>query len=354
MWGRWLRSWLAVLAVLILSGCGSGLLMSSDPAVCEPPAPDPPVSVVDGVYVLPDDGRDPVLDEIDRAACTIDIGIYLLSDDTTIDALLRAETRGVRVRIIYEATPFGGGVGIVETTEALADSGIELRTGPDRFRFMHAKYLVIDRQVAIVTNQNFTYSAFESNREVGVVTTNPRDVATIATIFEADWHGTVPPIVSGRLIVSPQNARPALMDQIGSAETTIRLYAEVIRDDVVVDALSSAAQRGVTVRVLVNTPEGELDESVYATLTSNGVDIHTAGHLYIHAKALVIDDRSVVIGSHNPTATSLEENREISLVLDGDVAVARASAVFDQDWTRSTPYGGVESNFENRWIRYLT
>lgn len=323
-------------ALLLLAGCSPLAPFEDDVATCDPGPP--PASEVDGLYVLPDDGRDPVLHEIDRARCTIDITTYLISDDTTIDALRRAEDRGVRVRLIHEAAPFGGGVGLVEIAEGLEDAGVEVRTGPDRFRFVHAKYLVIDDRVAIVTNQNLTYSAFESNREFGIVTTNRRDVATLAALFDADWNDTAPPVASGRLIVSPQNARQRLLALIGGAETSIDLYAEVIRDDEIIDALSTAAQRGVRVRVIVNAPEDELDATVGDVLASNGVELRVAGRLYIHAKAMVIDDRAVVIGSTNPTATSLDRNREVSLLVEDAATVARVEAIFEQDWTSGEPW----------------
>lgn len=323
-------------ALLLLAGCSPLAPFEDDVATCDPGPP--PASEVDGLYVLPDDGRDPVLHEIDRARCTIDITTYLISDDTIIDALVRAEDRGVRVRLIHEAAPFGGGVGLVEIAEGLEDAGVEVRTGPDRFRFIHAKYLVIDDRVAIVTNQNLTYSAFESNREFGIVTTNRRDVATLAALFDADWNDTAPPVASGRLIVSPQNARQRLLALIGGAETSIDLYAEVIRDDEIIDALSTAAQRGVRVRVIVNAPEDELDATVGDVLASNGVELRVAGRLYIHAKAMVIDDRAVVIGSTNPTATSLDRNREVSLLVEDAATVARVEAIFEQDWTSGEPW----------------
>jgi phosphatidylserine/phosphatidylglycerophosphate/cardiolipin synthase-like enzyme len=322
--------------LLLLAACSPMAPFREDEIACDPGQPPP--SAVDGLYVLPDDGREPVLHEIERARCTIDLTIYLISDDAVIDALVRAESRGVRVRIIHEAAPFGGGVGMVETAEELDRAGVELRTGPSRFTFVHAKYLVIDSEVAIVTNQNLTYSAFESNREFGIVTTNPDDVATLEEIFAADWDDTAPPVATGRLIVSPQNSRQRLLELINGAETSIRLYAEVIRDDEIIDALSTAAQRGVRVRVIVNSPEDALDATVGDVLASNGVEIHVAGSIYIHAKALVIDDRAVVIGSQNPTATSLDRNREVSLLVQDQAAIARVVSVFERDWVDSAPW----------------
>jgi cardiolipin synthase A/B len=334
---RRLGSPLVLVVALLMAGCGPVGLLGADPPMCVPPPLDPSLVHVDGLYVLPDDGRAPVIDEIDAATCSIDLTIYLLSDNATIDALRRAEARGVQVRILYEQTPFGGGVGIVETTEGLAEHGVQLRPSPDDFTFLHAKYLIADGQVAVITNQNLTYSAFESNRELGVVTTVPSDVTALAGIFEADWSGTSAPAPSARMILSPVNARASLLEQIRSAQSTIRLYAEVVRDDEIIDALSTAAQQDVAVQVIVNAPRDELDATVYRTLASNAVDIRFAGHIYIHAKGLIIDERAVVVGSHNPTATSLERNREVSLVIDDPIAVQRAMSVFDSDWNRSAP-----------------
>jgi phosphatidylserine/phosphatidylglycerophosphate/cardiolipin synthase-like enzyme len=341
-------------ALLLLAGCSplAPFEDATETATCDT---GPPPSEVDGVYVLPDDGRDPVLHEIDRARCSIDVTVYLISDDAVIEALARAETRGVRVRLIHEPTPFGGGFGTVEVAEQLQQAGVEVRPGPSHFQFIHAKYLVIDDRVAIVTNQNLTYSAFESNREFGVVTTNRQDVATLAAIFEADWNDTATPVTGGRLIVSPQNARQRLLEVIGGAETSIDLYAEVIRDDEVIDALSTAAQRGVRVRVIVNAPEDALDATVGDVLASNGVQVRVDRALYIHAKAMVIDGAAVVIGSTNPTATSLDRNREVSLLVADRTAAARVMAVFERDWINSAPWqvGAATGSIENRGLRGL-
>lgn len=323
----------AVLALLCVTGCNPSLLHTPVDAGCANVAP--PAQEIDGLYVLPDDGRAPIIEEIAAAQCSVDVSIYMITDDEVIDALARAQARGVTVRMVLEETPFGSFGGQVDTADELEALGISVRYGPDDFRFTHAKYLVIDNTVGIITNQNLTFSSFESNREVGVVTTDNEVVESLSAVFEADWAGGDVGGIAERLVVSPANSRSSLVSLLMDADRAIRLYVEVIRDDEIVAELLSAVARGVDVRLIVNPPDDELDLEVLGALVEGGVQIRVAEHVYIHAKALLIDDKVALIGSHNPTSTSIDDNREVSLEVSDQIAINRVRAIFDYDWMSS-------------------
>ncbi|MBA3274289.1 MAG: hypothetical protein H0T72_00735, partial [Chloroflexia bacterium] len=109
------RAFAALLVLLLMASCSpltsfpaSGL----DTASCLATLPVP--ASVSGLFVEPDDGLDPVLDEFAAAACAIDVSVYILSDDLVIESLQAAAARGVRVRVMLEEFPFGGGGGQVE------------------------------------------------------------------------------------------------------------------------------------------------------------------------------------------------------------------------------------------------
>jgi phosphatidylserine/phosphatidylglycerophosphate/cardiolipin synthase-like enzyme len=53
----------------------------------------------------------------------------------------------------------------------------------------------------------------------------------------------------------------------------------------------------------------------------------------------VLDGTIAVVGSQNFTPTSLDNNREVALVVRSPGAVARAQAVFVQDWSNASPIG---------------
>src|SRR5215207_2637887 len=156
--------------------------------------------------------------------------------------------------------------------------------------------MVVDDAVAIIMNQNLTAAAFTANREFGVVTTVPEAVQAAAALFDADWSRGVEP-APGPLVVSPSNAREALLRLVHDAETSLDLYAEVLRDPELLVALSEASRRGVRVRVIVSPSAAFAPEQ--SALGAAGVEIRLASSLYIHAKLIVADGERAFVGSQN-------------------------------------------------------
>jgi phosphatidylserine/phosphatidylglycerophosphate/cardiolipin synthase-like enzyme len=292
---------------------------------------------VTGVFVEPDDGLPPVIDEIDTARCGIDVSVYILSNSNVIDALIRAAARGVRVRVMLEQYPFGGGGTQEETMDVLTASGIEVRWSANDVRFSHAKFMVIDRSIAMIMNANLTASAFDDNREFGATTTDEESVSQAQAVFDRDWnHEPVTPS-EGPLIVSPTNSRERYLDLISRADESIDFYAEVIRDPGIIGALLQAEYRGVAVRLIVDDSIDEASQESLVTLFEGGVEIRLASGLYIHAKLMVIDNALAVVGSQNFTATSLDLNRELAIVLTDPATLSRCTSVFERDWLRAVP-----------------
>jgi phosphatidylserine/phosphatidylglycerophosphate/cardiolipin synthase-like enzyme len=237
-----------------------------------------------------------------------------------------------------EKDPFGGGwTSADDTTDWLDDAGIDWRWTPAHFRFSHAKYMVIDRQVAVIMNLNLSSSAFDGNREFGVVSTDPAIVEEANQVFDADWSGTTLTATLDHVVTSPENSRTELLAMLASARNSIDLYAEVIRDDAFVAALGDAVQRGVRVRLIVNESSDPLDQAMYARLAANGIEIRFSGRLYIHAKLLTVDDRAAFIGSQNPTANSFDNNREVGVIVQDAIGLTRCTSVFERDWITGIP-----------------
>ncbi|HYJ13194.1 MAG TPA: phospholipase D-like domain-containing protein, partial [Thermomicrobiales bacterium] len=248
--------------------------------------------------VQPDDGLQSFLREIDAAACTIDLSVYILSEPSIIEALGQAELRGVTVRVMLEEHPFGGGGEQQVTREWLESFGIEVRWSGSQTRFSHAKYMVIDGEIAVIMNQNLTTSAFTNNRDFAVVTTFPEEVLQANEVFERDWEHEEIDDPPGPLILSPSNSRARLIEIIDGATESIDFYAEIIRDAGIVEALERAIDRGVTVRLIVDRSIDEEMRVLLSGLEVDGMEIRISSSLYIHAKLILVDSTLAVVGSH--------------------------------------------------------
>jgi cardiolipin synthase len=333
----WPAVWLVAALAVVL---GAAFWVRGRDSLSPPGAPDVAVAVVGtpvvatGVFIEPGDGRAPILDEIEAARQTIDLEIYIVTDEEILAALEDAAARGVAVRVILEEHPFGGDGRQPEIFARLERAGIAVRWGNPVFRFTHIKAMVVDDAVAIIMNQNLTASAFTTNRDFGVVTNRPDAVQTAAAIFEADWtRGAEPDL--GPLVVSPTNAREALLELVQSAQESLDLYAEVLRDPEVLGALADAVERGVRVRLIV-TP-GPDNAEARAELAAAGIEIRLSTFLYVHAKLIIADEKRAFVGSQNLSATSLDQNRELGIVVADPVSLARLQRTFNIDFQAGTP-----------------
>jgi cardiolipin synthase A/B len=300
--------------------------------------PAAPASV-EGVLILPEDGPDALIEELDAARISISIEIYLLTDDSVISALFRARDRGVTVRVLLEKDPYGGSNQQPEVFETLSEGGVYVRWNTVASRFSHVKLIVIDQQVALIMNLNLTYSALTKNRELAVITTDPAHVEHASRIFESDWQekdGEIP----GPLVLSPDTSRESIIGLIDSAQKSLDIYAEVITDAEFVAAVNAAIDRGVRVRIVMTQSFGQdlLTEPV-GDLVRNGAKLHTLADPYIHAKLLLVDSRSAFIGSQNYTSTSMDQNREVGITISGTSNIERLQRVFDKDFSMGVPTG---------------
>ena len=332
---------LALLTALLVAGAGlvgTGRLGDRPVGIIAAPTAAVPGTGVIGLLVEPDDGRGPILAELAAARRSIQLSIYLLSDDAIIAALASAAERGVTVQVLLEEHPFGGGGGQDLIFARLIDAGIDARWADPVYRFSHIKTFVIDGRVALIMNLNLSGTAFSQNRELAVITTRPSDVAQAAAIFAADWDhtGATPP---GPLVVSPTNSRTELLALINGATATLDIYAEVVRDEELVTAIAAAATRGVRVRLVMSGAPTDNNAAGRATLASAGVAVHLSRELYIHAKMFLADGERLFVGSQNMTGASLDQNRELGIITTDRASLDRANRVFEHD-VRAAPQEG--------------
>lgn len=291
------------------------------------------------VFVEPDAGEGPIVHAIQSATRSVWVEVYLLTDRNVIHALEDAAGRGVDVRVMLEPHPYGGGaVSAQQVLEELNAAGAQAHPSDPAYHYTHEKALVVDGATAYILTCNLSKSGLggsstSANREYGVIDTNAADVAQVAKIFLADWNATPVGVSDSHLVVSPLNARGTLAALIGNAHRSLQVEDEEMYDIASENDLIAAARRGVIVEVLLPPASGSSSYGAdVARLEQGGVQVRYVTAPYMHAKLIVADGALAFTGSENFSSTSLDENRELGILLADPSALATLSHTFSRDW----------------------
>ena len=275
--------------------------------------------------------RSLVVDDILNARKSVLVECYLISDPSIVQALQTAKLHGCDVRVIMEEAPFGGFSMNQTVRNELRSSGIDANWGNRVYSFTHAKYIVIDETTAWVMTANLSKSAFDKNREILIRTSSQSVVGDLVRIFSADRQRN--PCAAGSLVVSPVNARQRLLGLLRGASHSVDIASEVLDDPETCKLLQDLAGRGVIVHVLVAAPESIASNAVTRSeLEGTGVTIRYLETPYLHAKYIVVDKHLAYVGSHNLSAGSLDENREVGVVTDDSMVISTLETTFWGDW----------------------
>lgn len=337
---RWVG--MALIALVLLSGCAHAPVQNStgEPDSCPLASCPPTAHSVDmrlgtgthpvRILVEPDDGVKEVVKAINGAQHSVLASAYILSQHGIARALQRAASEGVAVYVLLEHHPFG----IVSQPDTefskLSAAGIHVKWAPSYFVYAHSKFMVLDDAALLLSSANFSLAGFTSDRDFVVEDHNALDVREADNIFRADWDRIAPVLNDPNLIASPSNSRAKLRQLLARARSSIDLYSEEVLDPATVRQLAVLSKRNVRIRILTAT----ISTWARRLLVHAGAHIHSSGYrgLYIHAKAFVIDGREAFIGSENLSATSLDDNRELGILISDRSGVSEVERTFSRDW----------------------
>jgi cardiolipin synthase A/B len=140
------------------------------------------------LLTAPANAEDRLVALVDQAASTVDVEAEIFSAASILEALGRADKRGVAVRVVLsDETPSAAQTQAVNAMKAVDIPVRQLKTP-----FLHAKTIVVDGQRAYVGSINFTVNSLTNNRELGVVVGKKAEVDKIAAAFALDFAAATP------------------------------------------------------------------------------------------------------------------------------------------------------------------
>jgi phosphatidylserine/phosphatidylglycerophosphate/cardiolipin synthase-like enzyme len=281
---------------------------------------------------------------IDGAESTIEIANYTFSVRAIEEAILRANTRGVAIRVAMDK-----GQQTADTVATrLSAAGVPVRFvagGGTPAGLQHAKFMIVDR-LTLATGSNNWSSTGTSINEESTIVIQSRDgdplLGGFACHFTAIWDNapqSAGACTNAEVAFSPSTAPIRMIkDEITRGQKTIDVLMHHFVFDDLVTELAKAAERGVRVRVIVNAADRlEVTGTKWNRLLAAGGKIRfkqTNADLYqlMHHKLMVVDDRVVVNGSGNWSGSAFFKNFE-NYVRYRDPRIARPyEELFDRLW----------------------
>lgn len=298
----------------------------------------------DGAYRLhigPDNAEAPILSAIKGAQKTIDLSVYLLSNERVIAALTEAAGRGIVTRVILERNPFNPETPDEplqtnrDSATTLLKGGVRVGWSDPAFRFNHSKYMIVDGAEAFVSTGNFTNSGLTKNRDLIVQVHEPSDVKELVKIYEGDWTHVYHTTKDPNLVVSPYNSRTKLMGMIAKAKKSVRISMECFGDEYAIQDLIARSQK-LDIQVLLAEP-GRISSNADTAkkLMTGKVKVRYQIAPFLHAKTIQIDGQEVYIGSINLTKNSMDGNREIGLLVNDTTINSQMDALWKSDWSKA-------------------
>lgn len=320
---------------------------------------------------------------VDNAKNYVHVQIYITSwDDTTgvfFDALERAVQRGVKVRLMFDHVGSWKYPGYRKLGKRLSSIGVEwmlmLPLKPLKWRFRrpdlrnHRKIVVVDGHTAFMGSQNMIDSSYmmsknqkEGRHWIDVMTevTGPI-VMSLDTVFAVDWFTESKEELD---LLSPSQATrwlnannapevPDSGDEIlqvipsgpgFTTEPNLRLFTSVahhakehlvlvspyfVPDESLLDAVTTAAYRGVEVELFVSEKADQAmvdyaQSSYYAEMLEAGIKIYRYPYpAVLHSKYVIADEELAIIGSSNMDMRSFGLNYEVTMLAGhGDLLAA--------------------------------
>lgn len=288
-----------------------------------------PILYANQLIIEPDMGRAPILNFINQTNYNLNLVMYGLTDKALLNALIQQKKAGKTVRILLERNPYKSEGQNQLAIDAFNTNHISWQGDIPGMKLIHQKTLIVDDKQALVMTFNFTYPTFKNQRNFALLIDDATQVKQINTMFNADWNRTPGKLQSNTLLYSPNNSRSSIANLINQATQSIKIYAQNMSDYKVNGLLAKAARKGVVVELLTSE---KMRDKQYQFLTRAGLHIRMSKDLVIHAKVIIFDDKSAVIGSINLTRPSLDDNRELAVVVTEKSIVDQLNHTFMHDW----------------------
>jgi len=289
----------------------------------------------------------PLARAIDEARISVDLAVYSMSLYSIRDALLDAHRRGVQVRVVMESDNLERDV-----PRRLTEKGIPM-IGDRREGLMHNKFVIIDRSEVWIGSMNFTTSgAYDDNNHlVRIRSTKVAEnyLAEFNEMFDDDFFGPdiLPNTPHPQLTIdgiplevyfSPDDGVAArIMKLLRGAESSIHFMAYSFTADDFGEIIRQKAKGGLRVFGVMDESQVKSNQGgEFAPFQEAGLKVYKDGNPgQMHHKVIIIDEKIVITGSYNFSASAERKNDENVVIIFDEQLAAQYLKEFERVYVRA-------------------
>lgn len=279
---------------------------------------------------------------IDDAQKTIDIAMLNINLNGIGEALVRAQRRGVQVRLVMDSAALDGNV-----PRLLLGEGIPV-IGDRRESLMHNKFLVIDGSEVWTGSLNLTLTGVyeDHNNMIRIRSSRVAENYTVEfnEMFVEDLFGdnlraaTPNPrlTLDGRQVevfFSPDDGvLQHLLQLVQNAHSSIQFMAFSFTSNALADAMIERAQDGVQVQGVFDSDQVDSNQGgEFERFLQTGLDVRRdrlPGQM--HHKVILVDNQIVETGSYNFSNSAEKRNDENIVIIDDPRLTSLYQAEFEK------------------------
>ena len=322
-----------------------------------------------------------LIEVINKAQKSIDFAFYGLSGQNEIlDALINAQKRGVNIRGIvdknienkndysgteYSIQKLGENViktdykAEIEKLNKIKNKEIDFKYDFFKGHIMHNKFCIIDDEIVWTGTVNISSTGtggFNENNACLIRSKN------FAQVFKKEFeqmyvkelfHENKVSLYSKKININDANVEvyfspnnkiidTVILPVVENAQNYIYLSMFLITDRKITKSLIDAHNRGVEIKMIIDAHHAQQAYTKHETLRKAGIKVKVenwAGKM--HAKTVIIDDKTVITGSANWTYSAFKHNDENLLVFKNVPNEAKfLKKQFEKSW----------KSISNKWL----
>jgi len=193
--------------------------------------------------------------------------------------------------------------------------------------YLHSK-ITLAQSGFWIQSSNLTHSTFANNREHLFRSQEPQVLSSLKTLFQKDfsWDTLLATDLHPNLVVCNINCRAIITDLLSSAKKSITIETQYLTDPQLFDIIAKKSKNLTFRAILSDTDNNKKLPKFFWTS-----QVRLLKKPYVHTKMILIDDEILLLGSMNLSANSLDNNREIWILLLDPALITQFKNEFAQD-----------------------